>query len=226
MFIYLITNTITNKKYIGQTRESLAKRWRGHLRCAKSGIKTPFYDAIRLYGDLVFKTDVLEQCTVELLNEREVFWIKRLNTCVPNGYNLLSGGNINDFPREVVVRRTESIRKFWKNNLEAKKKASFCRKNGWDSYSEQKSEEVCNKMSEASVIREQKLSLKVKKEKASTGGQALKEKVKNMTDAEYREYCVSRKEAVLKSHRNMSDEKKKLRGKHISEGKRRKKNNA
>lgn len=36
-YIYLVTNTVTGKKYIGQTRASIAQRWRQHVSAAKKG---------------------------------------------------------------------------------------------------------------------------------------------------------------------------------------------
>ena len=40
MIVYLITNKITNKRYVGQTIHSLEARWKSHL---KNSIQTGGY---------------------------------------------------------------------------------------------------------------------------------------------------------------------------------------
>ena len=39
-----------------------------------------------------FELIVLEECSVEALDDRERYWIQELNSLVPNGYNILIGG--------------------------------------------------------------------------------------------------------------------------------------
>ena len=39
--------------------------------------------------------DIIEEVPDELLDEREIFWIKELNCLAPNGYNLMTGGGVN-----------------------------------------------------------------------------------------------------------------------------------
>jgi predicted GIY-YIG superfamily endonuclease len=38
--IYLITNTVNGKRYIGQTVRTLRQRWQQHVRDAKQGVDT------------------------------------------------------------------------------------------------------------------------------------------------------------------------------------------
>lgn len=88
--IYKITCLVNGKSYVGQTRQKLNRRISGHKTCkVKRGIDA----AIDLYKWENFTVEVLEECPVELLNEREIFWIAKLNTKVPNGYNLTDGGD-------------------------------------------------------------------------------------------------------------------------------------
>ena len=48
---------------------------------------------IEKYGKENFNKQIIEKCdNKELLNEREIFWIKELNSFNPNGYNLHEGG--------------------------------------------------------------------------------------------------------------------------------------
>ena len=88
--IYKITNLIDGKVYVGQTRQKLKKRISHHKK------HNPHYlgHAIKKHGWENFKVEILEECeTPEKLNERETFWIKKLNCQSPNGYNLTNGGD-------------------------------------------------------------------------------------------------------------------------------------
>lgn len=87
--IYLIENLLNGKKYVGQTRQMLRQRINQH----KSHNKTYIDRAIKCYGFENFKVEILEECaSPDELNEREIFWIKTLDTKVPNGYNRTDGG--------------------------------------------------------------------------------------------------------------------------------------
>jgi len=84
MFVYLTTNAVNSKQYVGQTK-SKRKQYLG------SGIL--LNNAIDKYGRENFKRQVLIRCSSqEELNEQEIFWINKLNTLYPNGYNLMDGG--------------------------------------------------------------------------------------------------------------------------------------
>ena len=90
--IYLITNLLNGKKYVGQTRQTFKRRMTEHKRDSnrnRPGIET----AIKKYGWENFKAEIIETCPVELLNEREIFWIAELNSKYPIGYNLTDGGD-------------------------------------------------------------------------------------------------------------------------------------
>lgn len=92
--IYIITNTITGKVYIGQSK-SLTIRWRQHKSKLKAN-KHPnqhLQYAYNQYGLEAFKYEILEECTLEQRNEREIYWIEYYKSTDPNyGYNLQSGG--------------------------------------------------------------------------------------------------------------------------------------
>ncbi len=91
MIVYCITNKVNGKQYVGQTIESIKRRWNSH--CKKGCF---LYNAIKKYGKDNFKIDILEKCSsAQELHKREIYWIKKLNTCVcdnGNGYNLSTGG--------------------------------------------------------------------------------------------------------------------------------------
>lgn len=90
MIIYLYTNTINGKRYVGQTQREDKERISEHLRKNK----TVFDKAVSKYGMDAFKYEVIDTAeTTKELNEKERYWIKKLKTKHPNGYNLTDGGN-------------------------------------------------------------------------------------------------------------------------------------
>ena len=92
MIVYLATNKINGKQYVGQTVRSLEERWRDHCR---SRDENYFHRAIRKYGKENFALEILDTANTEIeLDEKEIFWINKLNTLFPGGYNLRVGGNV------------------------------------------------------------------------------------------------------------------------------------
>lgn len=91
--IYIISNSINNHQYIGQSVDYLY-RFRKHKEASKRPYKykSALYNAMQKYGTDVFSIQVLEQ-QIENYNEREQYWIKELNTLHPNGYNITNGGD-------------------------------------------------------------------------------------------------------------------------------------
>lgn len=96
-YIYKITNLVNNKIYIGQAID-IQKRWREHLNCAKKQINTVLYKAMRKYGTTNFTIEQIDTAsTKEELNNKEIYWIKKLNSINPEvGYNLTAGGTGGD----------------------------------------------------------------------------------------------------------------------------------
>lgn len=110
MIIYKATNSKDGTAYIGQTLRTLSQRRAEHLR-AGANVKdvkypSPFHLAISTAGSGSFTWEVLEECTSCIhMNEREKFYIKLLNTMVPNGYNQTTGGSMDDTMSEEVRER-------------------------------------------------------------------------------------------------------------------------
>src|SRR5208282_5340638 len=59
MFIYLITNLVNGKVYVGQTTQRLSDRMCGHRACARQGSPMRLHRALRKYGPEMFHTQVL-----------------------------------------------------------------------------------------------------------------------------------------------------------------------
>lgn len=90
--IYKITNQVTKECYIGQSVD-ISKRWKDHAKCGL-GIDTPagnkLYKAMQTYGIWNFSWEVLEQCSKDLLDEKEKYYID-LYDSYNYGYNSNTG---------------------------------------------------------------------------------------------------------------------------------------
>lgn len=96
-FIYKITNTVNNKIYIGQTTKTIEERFQKHIQKAKQHVNRYLYDAMNHYGYDKFKIEPIEECDNNLLNEREIYWIKYYNSNNKIlGYNMTTGGEGGD----------------------------------------------------------------------------------------------------------------------------------
>lgn len=95
MIIYVITNDVNGKQYVGQTRQSLKRRWMEHVCDANHGSRCAIHCAIRKYGVEHFHIQQIDvACSTDELDYKECYWIETLNTMTPNGYNLVSGGKV------------------------------------------------------------------------------------------------------------------------------------
>lgn len=90
--IYIITNKLNNKKYVGQSNDP-TYRWKQHQYRANNKSdkgKSAIHDALREVGVENFEFTIIGW--FEDYNEKEKYFIKKYNTMVPFGYNLTEGG--------------------------------------------------------------------------------------------------------------------------------------
>ena len=114
--IYMITNTITNKKYIGQSID-IEKRWRTHKKKStwKSQPNNYLYRAMNKYGIDKFKFEILCECNEDELNDLEIEYIKQYDT-FENGYNETPGGSCYKMTDE-MKRKISEANKGEKNGM-------------------------------------------------------------------------------------------------------------
>jgi hypothetical protein len=86
------------RRYVGQTKLSMAARWSGHVTkaMANSAVASanPFTNAIRVYGAKAFSHEELGFCISQReADKAEARWIEKFNTTDPRfGFNLQTGG--------------------------------------------------------------------------------------------------------------------------------------
>ena len=93
--IYKIENLINHKCYIGQSIH-INRRWYEHRSAMRSDFnyakQSYLYNAVKKYGENNFSFEIIEECSLEMLNYREIYWIAYYDS-YNNGYNLTPGGD-------------------------------------------------------------------------------------------------------------------------------------
>ena len=148
--IYKYTYLPTGESYIGQTT-NFTKRQRDHLSEDRTNLR--FHNLLRKhYND--FKIEILEEniSTIQELNKKEKFYIKKYNTYLGFGFNLTEGGDggfqaCNNYWKNNPKKMQEHIKRiqplaaqaskeYWKNNPEWKQQHLKEMKNGWKKWKE------------------------------------------------------------------------------------------
>lgn len=110
MFIYLITNLVNSKQYVGQTCKTVEWRWKRH-REARGYSRSVLHQAIRKYGADSFRVETIATgCSFNCLNYVEQQAIKEYGTLVPAGYNLKIGGG-NGLAHPLTKKKMSEARK-------------------------------------------------------------------------------------------------------------------
>lgn len=106
--IYLITNLINGKQYVGKTKYTLAHRFSQH--CNNDYYHTHLHNAIKKYGTENFTIEEICTCSDEHWRELETFYIKFYHTHYSEGgYNLTWGGDDNPMDDISVRAKHKSI---------------------------------------------------------------------------------------------------------------------
>jgi group I intron endonuclease len=94
MQVYLVTNKIDGKQYVGQTTKTLEARWFDHIQTRKNPSCKYLYSAVQKHGVESFEIETLVIVnSKEEMDRYERGLIKALGTKVPFGYNLTDGGD-------------------------------------------------------------------------------------------------------------------------------------
>lgn len=121
--IYKITNTINNKSYIGQSC-NIQQRWLDEKKKAFEPNSTS-YDlllsrALRHYGVSAFEFEVVEECAVEELDEKEQYYIHYFNTYMPDGYNMTyGGGGVRGYSHKLTTDQINELQNLLINSTES-----------------------------------------------------------------------------------------------------------
>ena len=99
--IYMIKNIINGKMYIGKSFD-IKKRWANHRYELNKGahVNNHLQSAWNKYGECSFEFIIIEECSEEELNNKEIYWIKTLDT-YHNAYNQTEGGEGTHLPEEI-----------------------------------------------------------------------------------------------------------------------------
>lgn len=103
--IYVLVNIWNSKRYIGQSNDIL-HRYKKHIEALRGNKHSNQHlqFAFNRYAyicEYVFDFYIIEECSKDLLDERETYWIEHFQTMNDlYGYNLKSGGNTKSYYSE------------------------------------------------------------------------------------------------------------------------------
>jgi group I intron endonuclease len=109
--IYVIRNTVDNKVYVGKSI-NINKRFAKHQYSLLLNTQQNKHlqRAWNKYGEGNFKFEILELCSELQLNDREIYWISKLNsTDSKYGYNKKYGGEGGKLTPDALLRMTNSM---------------------------------------------------------------------------------------------------------------------
>ena len=111
--LYIVTNDVNNKVYIGQTSETLKRRWRNHINDAmyKDGNTNKFHNALITIGISHFNIRLIGQFDVSVIDEKEIEYIAKYDS-FKNGYNSTLGGGLGI---RIPIETREHIFNLYKN---------------------------------------------------------------------------------------------------------------
>ncbi len=91
-YIYILTNKINGKQYVGQTTRLLDRRFKEHMRESQKQC-IALHNAVKKHGKSNFSVRILQNAYSRIeLDNLEKTVIMKLGTLSPNGYNITEGG--------------------------------------------------------------------------------------------------------------------------------------
>lgn len=113
--IYKITSP-SDKTYIGQSI-NIERRWKAYKNINESKSQIKLYSSFIKYGIINHKFEIIEKCSIEQLNEKEIYW--GLYYCVLDKTGLnLKLGNSNGKCSQETKDKISQARKGWVPSIE------------------------------------------------------------------------------------------------------------
>jgi len=115
--IYFIKNKINSKIYVGSSIR-IEKRWIDHRATLKANTHANDYlqKSWNKYGSNNFEFGILEICSKDQIEEKEIYWITKLQTMNKSkGYNLLFQCSRPIMTEEVRKKKSKATKKLWKD---------------------------------------------------------------------------------------------------------------
>jgi len=154
--IYKIINIKNGLIYIGCTIYSLEKRFKEHIyRCFKTDYNSKLYNSMKIYGQENFTIEIIEECDLSAMYEREKEYIKNYDS-YNNGLNSTFGGEgclgYTHSP-EIREKISENLKKgnshkgktydelYGDNAADEREKRRISVKKSWESMSEKEKEQ-------------------------------------------------------------------------------------
>lgn len=175
-FIYVTTNLITGKKYVGFHRGCPNDTYLGSGKALKN--------SIRKYGAKNFKKEILEECQIHNHLELEEKWIEELDTLYPKGYNISpsggfskSGGKHSCITRKKLSESHIGVGKGKKLSIDHKEKIrkSLIGKNKGKKHTEETKKQISIKQSGRILSEETKSRMSISSKNGMT--KEIKEKI-------------------------------------------------
>lgn len=108
--IYLITNRINGKQYVGKTQKGYLNRFDQHARAYDHGERHYLACAIHKYGIENFTVEVVAQVEDDSWDFWEKYYIEQLHThYTEGGYNITRGGDSNPMDDPAIVAKHAKI---------------------------------------------------------------------------------------------------------------------
>ncbi len=202
--VYLVTNVVNGKVYVGQTIKPIQARWAGHLKKAREGTAWPLLAAIRKYGPDAFTVAELERCAGAVeLDAAEARWVAefRSNTKA-KGYNCTSGGGSrHEFTASSKAKMSASHQARWRREGEHELQSARLRKRFQDPKARQVVSFAAVKRWADPAVRE-KQSIKCKSHWQDAGARAKQSTIKK---AQYEDNSELRSKIAEANRRRMMD---------------------